>query len=230
MNPQSEPAETYRGSNSHIIVIIVLAVLLAAALGFGGWSYSKMSDYKNNSDKKAAAAVAAANKQLTAQLQAQFAEQSKSPNKTFKGSANYGSITFKYPKTWSAYVDSTDGSEPINAYFNPGEVPGVQSQSAYALRVELVNDDYSQVIQQMNSNISAGSLTAKAYLPPSLKGVTNVTPGVYYSGQINQQNDSQRGYMLVIKVRDKTLEISTQSQEYQADFDGTVLKTLSFAP
>ena len=33
--------------------------------------------------------------------------------KTFTGSSTYGSITFKYPNTWSSYVDQTNTSEPI---------------------------------------------------------------------------------------------------------------------
>jgi len=231
MDPQQpEPTENYESGGNRLIMIIVLVILLIAALVFGGWAFKGMRDYKNNSDQKSAAAVAAANKKLTDQLQAQFAQEGKSPTKTFRGSATYGSVTFKYPKTWSAYVDTTNSSEPINAYFNPVEVPGVQSGAAYALRVELVNQDYSQVIQQLNSNINSGRLTAKAYMPPKLKGVANVSPGIYFSGQVNVQDQSQKGYMLVIRVRDKTLQIYTESQEYQSDFNDIVLKSLSFAP
>src|SRR5438105_635789 len=126
-----------RGGRS-ILTTVILIVLLVATLAFGGWAFSKMQDYKTNSDKKSAAAVEAAKKAQAAQLQAQFDEQSKSPFKTFHGSATYGSITFNYPKSWSAYVDTTNQSEPVNAYFHPNEVPGTQSKTAYALRLELL--------------------------------------------------------------------------------------------
>src|SRR5579864_6144754 len=60
MYPQSESS----GGRSHkTLLIVVLILLLIASLGFGGWSYSKMLNYKNNSDKISAAAVTAAQKQ-----------------------------------------------------------------------------------------------------------------------------------------------------------------------
>jgi hypothetical protein len=234
MNPQqagvSEPDQSGSKSSRNIFIEIILTVLLIAALVFGGWAFSKMQDYKNNSDKKAAAAVAAAKKTQAAQLQAQFDQQSKSPNKTFTGSPTYGSITFNYPKTWSAYVDTSSSSEPINGYFYPDTVPGTQSKTAYALRVELVSSDYSQIMQQFSSQITQGTVTAKAYVPPKLQGAANVAAGSYLSGQINSQDQTQNGNMLVMKVRDKTLEIYSESTTFAADFNNTVLASLSFAP
>lgn len=228
---QPEPtAYEASGRGRKILVIVVLAILLVAALGFGGWAYSKMQDYKKNSDQKSALAVAQAEANQKVQLQAQFDEQSKSPNKTFTGSPTYGSITFSYPKTWSAYVDTTNSSEPINGYFNPGEVPGVATKTAFALRVELVTTDYTQVITQLSSNISQGTVTSKAYLPPKLQGIANVTPGVYMTGHVNPQDSTQNDYMVAIKVRDKTLEIYTESADFLNDFNNTVLPSLKFAP
>lgn len=200
------------------------------SLAFGGWSFSQMQSYKKQSDKKAAAAVQSAKKSLIDELQSKFDEQSKSPNKTFQGSATYGSVSFNYPKTWSAYVDTSSTSEPINAYFHPGEVPGLQSKTAYALRLELLSTDYSQVMTQFSSQVGSGAISAKSYLPPKLNGVANVIPGTLLSGQINSQDPSQKGTMLAIRVRDKTLEISTQSADYLNDFTSTVLPSLSFAP
>jgi len=233
MNPQQPGPVSYNsGSGPHhsVLPTVVLIFFLVASLVFGAWAAKGMMDYKNNSDKKAAAAVDAAKKTQAAQLQAQFDEQNKSPNKTFHGSPTYGSVSFNYPKTWSAYVDTSNTSEPINAYFHPGEVPGTQTKTAYALRLELVSTDYAQVVQQFSSGITTGKTTSVAYLPPKLNGVANVQPGTLFSGQINSQDQTQRGTLLVIKVRDKTLEISTQSNDYLADFNNTILPSLSFAP
>jgi hypothetical protein len=223
------PGETRTGKGS-LVTTVVLVLLLIAAIGFGGWAYSKMLDYKNNSDQKAAAAVASSKKQITDQLQAQFDQQSKQPYKTFTGSPTFGSITFNYPKSWSAYVDSTDSNEPINGYFHPDVVPGVNSKTAYALRVELVSDDYSQVLQNFQSSASQGGLTAKAYVPPKMQGAANVTAGTYLSGQINPQDQTQIGNMVIIKVRDKTLEIYSESAAFADDFNNTVLSSLTFVP
>lgn len=208
----------------------ILVILLIAAVVFGVWAFKGRQDYKDNSDARVAAAVDAAKKTQAAQLQAQFDQQSKAPYKVFTGSATYGSITFNYPKTWSAYVDTTSSSEPINGYFHPGVVPGAQSNTAFALRLELVNTDYSQVIQQMSSGITQDTVTAKAYTPPKLNGVANVQAGTLFTGQINQQDSSQNGTMLVIKVRDKTMEIYTESNNYLSDFNNIIMPSLTFAP
>lgn len=231
MNP-NEPVSynSSAGGGRRILTTVILVVLLIASLGFGGWAYAQMQDYKNNSDKKAAAAVAAAAKTQAAQLQAQFDEQSKSPSKTYVGSSTYGTITFNYPKTWSAYVDTSNQSQPINGYFHPNVVPGVQTKTAFALRLQLQSTDYSQVLQQYQSQISTGKVTARAYVPPKLNGVANVQPGTLLSGAVNSSDQTQSGTMLIIKVRDKTLEIYTESNDYLNDFNNTVLSSLTFAP
>jgi hypothetical protein len=233
MDAQQDGGELDRKSGSSIgrlLTIVALVLLLVAAIGFGAWSYSKMLDYKNNSDKKAAAAVADSKKQITADLQAQFDEASKSPNKTFQGSPTYGSITFNYPKTWSGYIDSSNSSEPINGYFHPDVVPGIDSKTAYALRIELLSSDYAQVMQGFDSGISDGTITAKAYVPPKMQGMSNVTAGTYLSGQINSQDQTQRGNMVVMKVRDKTLEIYSESSTFADDFNKIILGSLTFVP
>jgi hypothetical protein len=234
MNPQQPggPVSYNSGQRSgkSLLLTIALVLLLIASLAFGGWAFSQMSHYKNDSDQIAAAAVDKAKKDQAAQLQAQFAEQSKSPFKTFQGSPTFGSLTFSYPKTWSAYVDTSNQSEPINGYFAPDTVPGIQSQAAYALRLELLSTDYTQVIQQFSSSITRGIVTAKAYVPPKMQGAANVVPGTLLTGQVNNQSQTQRGQMLVIKVRDKTLELSTQSNSFTTDFNNTILSSLTFVP
>ncbi len=233
MNPQSSASDQYFSSHSSrkTLVIIILSFMLVAAIAFGAWAFSGRQNYKNNSDKNAQAAVRVAEQQLTTQLQAQFAQQSKQPYKTFAGSPTYGSVTFSYPKNWSAYVDTTQSSEPINGYFYPDTVPGAQSNSAFALRVELVTTDYSQILQQLNGQVTQGQLTAKAYVPPKMQGVANVTTGTYFTGQINNsQGQPANGAMVVIRVRDKTLEIYTESTDFKSDFDNVVLSSLKFTP
>lgn len=236
MNPeQSSGPVSYNsspsiGSGRGIMATVILAVLLVASLTFGGWAFSKMQHYKNDSNQITAAAVAKAQAAARQDQQAKDAEANKSPFKSFQGSPTYGSVTFNYPKTWSSYVDTTNSSEPINGYFHPDTVPGTQSKTAYALRVELVSTDYSQVLQQFQSQINQGAATAKAYVPPKMQGVANVTAGTYLSGRVNPQDQTQKGNMLIIKVRDKTLEIYSESANYANDFNNTVLGSLAFVP
>jgi hypothetical protein len=229
MNPQ-QPV-SYNSSPSsgskNLVIYVLLIILLIVSLAFGGWAYSQMKSYKNDSDKKVAAGIAAEKQTLAKQAQDNFDEAN---TRQFVGSPTYGSVSFSYPKTWSAYVDTSSTSEPINAYFHPDQVPGLTSNTAYALRLELVSSDYSQITQQFSGGVQQGTITAKAYLPSKLSGVANVQPGTLFSGQINTGDSTQRGTLLAIKVRDKTLEISTQSNDYLNDFNNIILASLSFAP
>jgi hypothetical protein len=219
------------GSVGSAVITILLALALVGALVFAGWAFSGRQDYKNNSYKKAAEAVTKAKAAQATELQKQFDEQSKAPYKSYGGSPTYGSISFSYPKTWSAYVDETGSAEPLNAYFHPAQVPGLQSNTAYALRVELTNTAYSQVLQQLSSQITSGKLRAAAYIPPKMKGKANVQPGTRLDGAIGQnQQGALSGAMVVIKVRDKTLEVYTQSTNFLADFENIILPSLSFTP
>jgi hypothetical protein len=168
MNPQQPSGPvSYNSSSSggnKLLLVVALGILLIISLVFGIWSFKQMQDYKDSSNNKVTAAVDEAKKSQAAQLQSQFSELLKSPYKSFHGSPTYGSVSFNYPKSWSAYVDTENTSEPINGYFHPNEVPGTQSKTAYALRVELVNTDYAQLLQQYNSQITSSTLISPAKL------------------------------------------------------------------
>jgi len=220
-------SKNQQGSVLAVALIVVLALALAGAIGFGVWASSERTDYKNNVERKIAVAVAAAKEIQADELQKQFDEQSKSPNKTYISPVSSGSVTFSYPKTWSAYVVESDSTQPINGYFHPGQVPGVQSESAYALRVEMVNTDYSQVINSLASKTKDGSLSAAAYIPPKMQGVTNAQPGTKFDGAIDKEKN---GSMVVIKVRDKTLKIYTESLDFIGDFNSVILASLQYSP
>ncbi|HCM51787.1 TPA: hypothetical protein DIS56_01485, partial [Candidatus Saccharibacteria bacterium] len=196
------------------------------SLIFGGWAYSGRQDYKNNVDKKIAQAVETAKAAQKQESEKQFAEESKLPYKSYKGSQTYGSVSFNYPKTWSALVEEST-SQPINAYFYPDILPSLESKVALALRVELLTSDYASVASQFDSQIDDGSLKAIAYIPPQMTKVANAQPGLKLDGQIT--SDFQ-GSMVIVKVRDKTLQISTQSNDFLKDFNDTVLSSLTFVP
>lgn len=214
------------GSAMGAAAIVVLALCLIVSLSFGFKAFTEGQDYKKNSDKKVAAAVEATKASETTKLTAQFEQQQKSPYKTYSGPVTYGSITFSYSKTWSAYVNDSNSSQPINGYFHPDIVPAATT-TAYALRVELLSTPYAQALQQFDSQIKTGKLKAVAYIPPKLNGVTNVQPGTRLEGAISQ---TQNGSMVIIKIRDKTLKIYTQSQSFVPDFNNVVLPSLTFTP
>jgi hypothetical protein len=218
------------GSTS-FVVSVLLSILLIGTGSFAYWAFSGRQDYKNNSDKKVAAAVSSAEKAQAAKLNELFAQESKNPNKAYVGPSAFGSITFNYPKTWSAYVDESNQNQPINGYFSPDKVPGVSTGSAFALRVELVTGNYTQIVHQFDSQVKLGKIKAAAYVPPKVNGVASVQPGTRFDGQLVQTAAGpQTGSMVVIPVRDKVLKIYTLSNSYLADFNNIVLPSLTFIP
>lgn len=232
MNPQSAPAALPAKPRSSLPVIIILVVLLLAVAVFAVWAFSGKQDYKNNTDKKIATAVTAAKTAEDAKQQQIYNQELKKPYKTYSGSSTFGSISFSYPLTYSAYVDTTNASQPIEGYFAPNVVPGIQSGTAFALRVELVTTSYTQVLQQFSSQLAQGTAQAKAYIPPKMAGVTNVQAGIMLTGVIatDQQGNAQNGAMLIIPVRDKTLQIYTESTDFLGDFNNIILPSLTFVP
>jgi len=215
------------GLASSALIIVLLALVLVGSLAFGFWAFSGRQDYKNKADVKIAAAVKAAKEAQATELQKQFDEQSKSPTKSYQGPVTSGSIAFSYPKTWSAYIDEGTNNQQVNAYFHPDKVPGFNTKSAYALRVEMLNTDYSQVVNTLSKQNKEGGLKASAYIPPKMVGVTNVQAGTRFDGPIASD---KTGAIVVIKVRDKTLKIYTESTDYLNDFDNIILPSLTYLP
>ncbi len=214
-----------------MIIAVLSTILLIGVSVFAYWAFRGRQDYKKNVTPKINAAVTAAKTAQTNDDKKRFDEEAKNPNKTYTSSPTYGAISFKYPKTWSAYVDETNAQEPINGYFYPDRVPGTQSTAAFAVRVELISMSYDQVLQQFTSQIKLGTVKAAAYVPPKMVGKVNVQPGTRLDGAIaKNQAATLQGSMVVITVRDKVLEISTQSPTFMADFNDIVLASLAFTP
>lgn len=202
----------------------IAVFLLVVTLVFGIWAFMQMQDYKTNSDKKSAVAVTVANTEQKKQLDAQYAEQEKSPLKTYTSPSQYGSVKIVYPKTWSAYiVELASGSNPVDAYFYPDFVPNVAAKNNYSLRMQITSASYKTEVDQLNSNVKQGKITVIAYKPEQVK---DATVGVRVDGQI--AND-KKGAMVILPVRDKVLKIWTENDSAMADFNN-VLKNLTYSP
>ncbi len=211
--------------NSLLLPLITALVLLVGAIAFGGWAYNGRQAYKTNVDARVDAAVAIAKQQQMAADDATFATQEKSPLQTYTGPEAYGSVVINYPKTWSAYVDSTgNGAALLDAYFSPGTVPSISSStSIFALRVQVQNQQYSAVAQNIVSEEQSGVLTAKPYaLPKVPKDV-----GLEVVGQLP---DGNQGTEVVIPLRSETLVIWTEGTSFLSDFNTYILPNFSFSP
>ena len=212
--------------NALLVPFILCVVLLLGAIGFGAWAFAGRQDYKTNTDQKVAAAVVVAKQQESSAKDKAFAEAEKNPLKTYNGPEAYGSIQLSYPKTWSGYVDDDgSGGELVNGYFYPGVVPSVSGdKNLFALRVKVINQSYSEVLNAFSSQQQNGKLTVSAYALPKVPK----TVGVLLNGSLD--GDNRTGTMVVLPMRDKTLEISTDGAQFVSDFNNIILPNFSFSP
>lgn len=210
-----------------VIIVLSLALVVTAALAFS--AYSTGQDYKKNSDQKAAAAVDRATREQANKLEAKFAEEAKKPSKPFRGPEAYGGVSFEYPKTWSVYMTSDD-SQPVNAYFHPDVVQGIDGKVAMALRLEIINSSYADVVRQFESDISSGKLRARAYVASKMENVPNAQPGLRLEGDLGDGQTVKNGAMVILPLRDKALKIYSESSNYLSDFNNTILPVLSYSP
>lgn len=219
MRPHSE-----HGFSILLIPLIIALVFLVGAIVFGGWAYANMEDYKNNVAAKVATAVDAAKQQESVLKDTEAAQAAKLPYRTYTGPAAYGSVTIKYPKTWSAYVvDDTSGSPFVNGYFYPNVVPDIQGQNvAFALRVQVVQDSYSNVLNEFTGNVQQHNTTVVPYAAPNVPTII----GARISGQLQ---GAKNGTMVVLPLRNMTLELWTEAPQFQDDFT-TILQNFTFAP
>lgn len=209
-----------------LIGLVGCGILLLGAIVFAGWAYSGYQDYKKNSNVKSAAAAAASKEQTQKEDAAQYAEESKNPLKTHVGPDIYGSVTVQYPKTWSGYVNEQVGGSgvPMNDYFHPDVVNNTQNQNnAYALRVQITNTTYSATMQQFQALAKTGKVQVTPYKLPKVPSVV----GSRIDGQITA---AKQGSMIVLPLRNVTLQVSTEASDYEADFDNIILPNLTFAP
>lgn len=205
-----------------LIPLILVALVLVGMTGFGIWAYMERQDFKDNVDRKIAAAVEVAKKQNSSEKDNEFAQKEKEPLKEYKGPAAFGSVVVMYPKTWSAYVtEGTTGSNPIDGYFSPNFVPGTATNTAYALRLQVVNTAYEQEVKRFDSQIRSGKVVATPYIPAKVPTVT----GMRFDGEIG---NNKVGSMVVLPMRDKTLKLWTESPNYVPDFNNFILPNYSF--
>lgn len=211
-----------------IIGVVVLAVLLLGALGFGIWAFGERQNYKNNVDGIVADAVKVAEKETTDKNNKVFAEELKNPFKSYVGPESYGSVKITYPKTWSGYINNGDSSRAaVDMYFHPDIVPASgrsgENTVAVALHIQVVDQAYDKLVVARNSAVKSGKLTAAPYALPKMPS----EPGMKFVGQLDNKVN---GTEIVLPLRDKSIVITTQTDTYLNDFNNIILPNLTFVP
>lgn len=212
-----------RGSaNPLLFSTIIFAVLTVAAAGLFVWAFMNYQDYKNNSDQKVAVAVKQAQADQKKLDDKQFEEDYKKPYTTYHGPADLGSVSFDYPKTWSAYESSNSADDNgLQAYFNPKVVPPTDADGqVFALQVQVKDEPYQQSLDDLSGNLEDGTLKAAPYK-------TNGYQGMRFTGQLDE---GHQGVMVLFKIRNQTLVMTVNSNSYVKELDHTILKSLKFNP
>jgi len=199
------------------VITIVLSVLVLGLGGFSIWSFVNYSDQKNNVDQKVEQAVSAAKLKQSQDDEVKFADREKQPNKQFVGPEDLGRVEFNYPKTWSGFVEKSQANG-YEAYFMPGVVPPLNSNTPYALRITIESKSYESVIDSYQEKVKKGELRST---PVTIQGEN----GNRLEGKFSKDID---GVMVIFKVRDKTLRVYTESRTFQPDFENIILKSLIF--
>ena len=216
-NTAPEPMPKRRDIVSLIktIVIIALALVSLTFIGLFIWMFVQYDEKRTDVDGQIAEAVVKAVDENTTKLENEFTEREKYPFKTFAGPADYGELTFEYPKTWSVYVakDAHDGGD-FEAYFNPVEVNVVSETTIDSLRLIIKDEAFDTVAEDYQDGLQAD--------PPTLKldsitiGQGNDIPASRYSGLI--PGTEFNGYIVLFKIRDKTVIMQTDSVLFEADY------------
>lgn len=201
-----------------LVVVIIMSLLAVTFIGLFIWKYLEWDNIKTDIDGRINEAVAVAVSENTTKLENEFVEREKYPYKSFAGPADYGSLSFEYPKTWNLYIekDAAKGGEYV-AYFNPGEVLPVSGTTINALRVTIQNKAFDTVARSYEGSVKNGKLSMVT------RNVGGAVANVY-SGEISS---NMRGIVTIFKLRDKTVILRTDAELF-ADEYYKLLDTVSF--
>ena len=130
------------------IVIVAVSLIAVTFIGLFIWMLIQYNSVSDDVQGQIDVAVAAAKDEQAQKDEMEFSEREKYPYKTFSGPADYGQLTFEYPKTWSVYVaaDASNGGD-FSAYFNPVQVNAVSNNTINALRVTILDKSFEEDVE-----------------------------------------------------------------------------------
>lgn len=207
-----DSAPSHNGSSSKIKTI-ALALVSLIALGLvilSIYLFSQLNDARTNIEGQIDEAVAVAVNENSTKLEEEFAEREKSEYRNFLGPVDYGELSFEYPKTWSLYIakDAANGGD-YEAYMNPIEVHAASNDTIYALRIFIYNKSFDNVAKTYDSSINNNSLQLE------VREINGESANIYTGTMPNKFY----GKIALIKIRDKTVVLQTDSELFFNDFE-----------
>jgi hypothetical protein len=215
--PMIIDTDPHRGKKSklQLIIMATLGVMAAALLVAFFWAYSQMNSAKTDRDSTIATAVEQAKAEQKTASEADFAVQLKianeTPYSTWTAPNTFAGVSFQYPRNWSAYYKQ-DGTDQKNYYilFHPNAVPTDNDNTPYALRLNVVVQDYANYIGQFQNN-------DKLRISPV---TINGHDGIRVDGQFR---DTINGTKYIFPVRNETVIIGTDLQDFQGSLADPIL-------
>ena len=207
------------------IVIVVLSLIAVTFIGLFIWILVQYNSVSEDVNGKIQAAVDKAVIEQKAEDETKYknelSEKLKDPYLDFVGPVDYGSLSFKYPRTWSLYIksDASSGGD-YEAFFNPWQVNPISKNTVNALRLTIKNKDFESVAAEYQKVIDRGrtDLTVETV---EIGGVL----ANRYKGQI--PDSSLKGQIVIFKIRDKTAILQMDSEEFLEEFN-KLLETIGF--
>ena len=214
------PASQRGNINPLLITSVVLGVLVVGLLAFGVWSFMNYMNQKNNVDAIVSSAVNVAKQEQLEADEKSFLEREKLPTRQLVGPSDLGKATIDYPKTWSVYIDKDGTNSTYTAYLHPGAVGSVTQRAVNAVVVSVESKEYEDSLNAYTSAVEKGDLKASPVTIAEQQGTR--LDGTF--------SKDVQGSAVLFKLRDKTLKISVQSNDYLGDFNNIILPSLKFNP
>lgn len=204
-----KPTASSSWSTIQIIIVIIVSLLAAVFIGLFIWMLVKWRTAYNDVQGQIDNAVATAVNEKAVELENDFTEREKYPYKTFAGPADYGELTFEYPKTWSAFTnkDASSGGD-FEAYLNPDVVPAIASDQIFSLRVTIKDQSFDNVTKTYESYLKNNKLAL------TVRPVGGENANIY-TGLLDNK---YQGIAAVFKIRDKTAIVRTDAMIFEEDF------------
>lgn len=202
-----------------MIVLLVMSLVALTFIGLFAWAFVMWKTASGNLEGQIKEQVAKAVQINTEKMNQEFAEREKNPARRFSGPADYGELSFEFPKTWNVYVpkDASKGGD-FEAYFSPGVVYEIKDNSIYAMRLNIVNRTLDKVTSDYESQVKNKKLVAKMRVVGGRN--TAIYEGVLKDG-INVR-------IAIFGIRDKTVIMRTDAmKQYGKDFD-KILSTVTY--
>lgn len=225
---ESQDEKKDSGAAGRTIALIIACLTAAVSIIVMVSIFVKWQNLQDNKEIDTAMAIEAGKLEQQQEDAKRYLELDKQPWQDFEGVPDgFGALRFKYPKNWSAYVES-DGLEgkEFRAFFRPSEVlPTSDELSRYSLRVTIRVESYESVIAEYEE---LAETLKEAEEPKELLSVGRLSnyksDSMRFDGVL-VEDGSISGSVVILKVNNATAIFQSDSEHYKEDFD-KLLETL----